>query len=70
MRALLDLMRENQAAVHANLAGSQTLLRDACSHLKILDLELGEQGLIRAVEAERANLRAMLDARATGVHRS
>ena len=52
-------MRENQAAVHAKLPACQMILREACSHLKILDPELGEKELIKAVEAERANLRAM-----------
>ena len=70
MRALLDLMRENQAAVQANLAGSQNLLGQACVYLKILDTKLGDKALIKSVEAERTNLRAMLVARATGVPRS
>jgi len=59
VRALLDLMRENQAAVQANPAGCEKLLDQACLHLKILDLELGEEDLIKSVDAEFTNLRGM-----------
>ncbi|KAJ1478359.1 hypothetical protein T484DRAFT_2952085 [Baffinella frigidus] len=55
VRALLDLMRENQEAVHAMLSACQ-VLRDATTHLKVLDPELGEEELIKSVEAELANL--------------
>jgi hypothetical protein len=59
MRALLDLMRENKAAVQASVLACQELLRAACSQLKILDPKLGVQELIESVAAEQANLREM-----------
>jgi hypothetical protein len=60
VRALLDLMRENKAAVQDQLAGCEELLALALKHLKILDPEAGDQELIKSVEAELANLREML----------
>ena len=49
MRALLDLLRENEASVQKLAAGCAAVLRDACRHLKILDPEVGEVELIQAV---------------------
>jgi len=56
---VLDLMRENTAAVQASLLHCQGILRHAMKHLKVLDPELGEEELINSVAAEQANLREM-----------
>ena len=56
MRALLDLMRENEAAVKTMLRLRQNVLRDASRHLKILDPEHGDEELIKSVAAELAKL--------------
>ena len=56
MRALLDLLRNNEAAVETTLFCSyQTILQHASSDLKILDPEVGEEELIKAVAAALAN---------------
>ena len=57
MRALLDLMRENEAWVHKFLVGCAELLESASRHLTILDPEVGEEELVQAVAAALANLR-------------
>jgi len=59
VRALLDLMRENEARVHTLAASCQELLERASQHLTILDPEVGEEELIKAVAAELAKLRAL-----------
>ena len=56
MRALLDLMRDNKAAVQDLSEHCQDLLRVVSVHLKILDPELGEKELIELVAAEMAKL--------------
>ena len=56
MRALLDLMRDNEAAVQAISNHCQELLRAASRHFKILDPEHGEEELINLVAAELAKL--------------
>jgi len=56
VRALLDLLRENTAAVQDMLSLCQNLLHDASSSLKILNPELGEEELIKSVAAELAEL--------------
>ena len=56
MRALLDLLRENEAAVNTIPLLFQTMLQRASSQLKILDPEHGEEELIRSVAAELAKL--------------
>ena len=58
MRALLDLMRENEANVQVWAAACKELLQQALRHLEILDPEVGEEELIKAVAAEVAKLRA------------
>jgi len=58
VRALLDLMRENGAAVRDNVVHSEYLLLQATSCLKILDSEVGEQELVKSVAAELAKLTA------------
>ena len=56
MRALLDLLRENEAEVKTMLHCYQVILREASRHLKILDPEHGEEELIKSVAAELAKL--------------
>ena len=56
MRALLDLMRENEAAVKSVAASCQDVLEHASVNLKILEKVDGEQELIKAVALERAKL--------------
>jgi hypothetical protein len=57
VRALLDLMRENQAAVQNLAAMCAGLLVHASQILTVLDPEVGEEELIQAVAAALANLR-------------
>jgi len=56
VRALLDLMRENQASVQNKAAAYAQMLYNASKHLTILDPEVGEEDLIQAVAAELARL--------------
>ena len=56
MRALLDLIRGNEAAVQDFSTHCKELLRDASVHLKILDPEHGKTELIELVAAELATL--------------
>jgi len=56
VRALLDLMRGNEAAVLAMSNQCRNLLLEASEHLKILDLEHGKEELITSVAAELAKL--------------
>jgi hypothetical protein len=58
VRALLDLMRENEARVHTFAVAYQKMLERASQHLTILDPEVGEEELIEAVAATLAKLRA------------
>ena len=60
MRALLDLVRENGAAVQENLVACQDLLQQASKHLTILDPELGEEELVKSVASELAKLTALM----------
>ena len=57
MRALLNLMRENESRVQKVAAGCASLLRLASLDLTILDSEVGEEELIEAVAAALARLR-------------
>ena len=59
MRALLDLMRENEASMQKRSAGRAAVLELASKQLTILDPEVGEEELIKAVAAEVARLRAL-----------
>ena len=52
MRALLDLIRNNEEAVHHMVC--QDVLREASKHLWVLDPELGDAELIRLVAVELA----------------
>ena len=56
MRALLDLLRENEAAVSTMPRLFQLHLQNASSHLKILDPEHGDEELMKSVAAEVAKL--------------
>ena len=55
MRALLDLLRDNEAAEH-EVSDWQLTLQYATLHLKILDPEHGEEELINSMEVARAKL--------------
>jgi CRP-like cAMP-binding protein len=57
VRALLDLMRENDKLVRDVAASCAEMLERASQHLTILDPEVGEEELIQAVAAALANLR-------------
>ena len=57
MRALLDLMRENEEEVQTKTASCIVVLESASRELTILDPEVGEEELIQAVAAALANLR-------------
>ena len=54
MRALLDLLRDYEAAEY-QVPGCQSLLYDASRHLKILDPEHGEKELVKSFEVAKAN---------------
>ena len=54
MRALLDLLRENEAAVKPILRLRENVLLTASRRLKILDPEHGDEELINSVAAELA----------------
>ena len=56
VRALLDLMRENEAAVKDISTSCRGVLQQASVHLKNLDPEHGEEELIKLVAAEMAKL--------------
>ena len=71
MRALLDLMRENETArqnksepAAQNLVSDiARLLEHASQNLKILDPEVGDQELIQAVAVELDKVCRQLDGR-------
>ena len=52
MRALLNLLRENQAALQDQLYPCQDLLSLASLQLKILDPKYGEEELIKSMATE------------------
>ena len=60
MRALLDMMRDNEAAVQVLAAACQELLEHASLFLNILDPKVGEKELIKAVAAAAAKLLALI----------
>jgi len=60
VRALLDLMRENEARLQNVPAVSIILLERESVCLNILDPLVGEEELIKAVAAELVRLRALL----------
>ena len=60
MRAVLDFVRENWAAVHNNLLLCQELMQGANLYLKILDPELGVQELVKSVAAALAKVTALI----------
>ena len=57
VRAVLDLMRENETRVYNWAVGCAGALGSARRHLTILDPEGGEEELIQAVAAALAYLR-------------
>ena len=57
MRALLDLLRENETTVHDIRVSSLEVLHEATQHLKVLDPERGDQELIKSVKARLASLK-------------
>ena len=59
MRALLDLMRDNEAAVREIAFECEELLGQACAHRKVLDPRAGDQELVRAARVEMAKLQAV-----------
>jgi hypothetical protein len=52
-------MRQNEAAMEKVAAGCQQVLAHASSYLKILDPEVGDEELIKAVAVEQAKLRRL-----------
>ena len=54
MRALLDLMRDNETAVQDMSSRCHDMLAEAVRTLKILDLQLGDKELIALVAVEYA----------------
>jgi len=56
VRALLGLMRDNEAAVQDMSNRCQKLLLQAFLDLKILDSEHGEEDLMKSMAAELAKL--------------
>jgi len=56
VRALLDLMRENRAAMQDMYARCQLILSEASAHLTALDPGLGDTELIESVAVELAQL--------------
>jgi len=56
VRALLDLMRENETKVQEWASPCAAVLVHASRHLTILDPKVGEEELIQAVAAALANL--------------
>jgi len=60
VRALLDLLRQNEAVVKTMPRFCQVVLQDASSHLKILDPEHGEEELVNSVAAELAKLAKLM----------
>jgi len=58
VRALLDLIRENEEAVQTVSASCAAVLCYAQDHLTILDPEVGEKELIHAVNMRLASLRS------------
>ena len=59
VRALLDLMREKEEELKILAGACQELLEHASLSLNILDPEVGEEELIKAVAAALARLRAI-----------
>jgi len=59
VRALLDLMRENETSVQNSAPACQEMLEVASKQLTILDSEVGKEELIKAVAAQVARLRAL-----------
>ena len=67
VRALLDRMRENEAQVHNAQTFCEILLDHCGSTLKILDPEIGQAELIKAVAFERAKIHGISEELAKNV---
>ena len=61
MRALLDLMHKNEAAVESLASGCEEVLQQASTTLMVLDPEVGEEELIKAVAVQLAKVRRMAE---------
>jgi regulator of sirC expression with transglutaminase-like and TPR domain len=61
VRALLDLLRENETAAQNNAHAIYQILQEACKHLEVLDPEAGEEELMSAVASAKAKLRRMAE---------
>ena len=61
MRALLDLMLENEEAVQNVAAACVQVLLHSIKHLTILHLEVGDEELMQRVAAALAKLRSFLE---------
>ena len=62
MRALLDLVRDNEATIdNVSTSYFRHILYDACMHLTILDPDVGDEELIKAVETELTRLDPLWD---------
>jgi hypothetical protein len=59
VRALLDLMLENEAAVQNVAAACVQVLLHSIEHLTILHLEVGEEELMQGVAAALAKLQLL-----------
>ena len=53
---MIDFMRENQVHVQRIPGQFENILWQATTHLKILDPELGNAGLVQSVATEMASL--------------
>ena len=60
MRALLDLMRENEASVKAKPVHCRDLLQRASTRFQMLDSERWEEELVKFVAAELARLTVLI----------
>ena len=59
MRALLDLMRDNEATTQERARHCTEVLQHASEHLTILDPDVGDEELINAVAVELTRLDAL-----------
>ena len=57
MRALLDLMRDNETALQKLAAEYATLLKIASQHLTIFDPTIGKKELIKALASTVAKIK-------------
>jgi len=60
VRALLDLLRDNEGALEGILGNCRGMLEEASSRLMILDPELGDEELIQSVAAQLVKLQVLM----------